>query len=124
MGKVDENAPSHHRISIQEVIGASGNEDPSAKGHSSLDAPSMPVCNHEAAPATHYGSLAHAGVYHQHTEAPKNATRTYFDSIAQPQQWKFHISHLVIAADRAAARLLRASQPATILISGAGEGCR
>ncbi|KAK9833493.1 hypothetical protein WJX84_011953 [Apatococcus fuscideae] len=76
MGKKEEEAPSHHRINIQEVIGASGNEDPSAKGHSSLDAPSMPVCNHEAAPATHYGSLAHAGLpqdfFEHHSRLPSS----------------------------------------------------
>ena len=63
MDSKDKSAPTHHNISIQEVIGAPVDENPSAKGHSSLDAPSMPVCKEAAAPATHYGSLAHAGMY-------------------------------------------------------------
>ena len=63
MDSSDKAGPTHHNISIEEVIGASGDEDPSAKGHSSLDAPSMPVCKDEAAPATHFGSLAHAGMH-------------------------------------------------------------
>ncbi|KAK9853400.1 hypothetical protein WJX84_009620, partial [Apatococcus fuscideae] len=68
--------PPHQHISIEDVIGAKHLEEASNKGHSSLDQPSMPVCKDRSAPATHYGSLADAGLpqdfFEHHSRLPSS----------------------------------------------------